>query len=306
MAVFRLHLRPSGVDPAQVTQFCLERCVIGCGWRLADFGQPDRLTDGNADFDEFWSAAEKYWENQDHTERDRWWDGFSAAANSFGRRVHEGDFCWTRGADGNYWLCRVTAKPFRYRTGDDWDTYDIHMTRSVEWLSNSLTPDQVPGFIRLRFLRQGRAIEQIHHPAVHELCDGLFLNRRDGQPLQAIPNLEIWDLLGAEEGEDLVSLYLQIQHGWHVVVSTAKISTRVYECVFRNKMGMRAALQVKMGATPFEIEQPPAGFDQFFIFNGNRHIGPASPKVSYISRDELLQFAKAHLTLLPPMVLPYL
>ncbi len=306
MAVYRLHLRPDA-DPTEVVRICLDRRVIGCGWRLADWGQPDRLENGETDFDKFWRAAEDYWEHQDHTERDKWWDGFSAAANALGRRIQEGDYCWTRGADGNYWLCRVTKEPFRYRTGDEWDDYDIHMTKAVEWLLGSLTPDQVPGFVRLRFLRQGRTIEQIHHPAVHELCEGLFRNYRDGVPVRPIADLELWDLLGAEEGEDLASLYLQMQRGWYVVISTAKISTPVYECVFRNQNGQRAALQVKMGRDhPFEAKYLPAGFDHFFIFNGNGHIGPPALNVTYITRDELIAFAKEHLTLLPPMVLPYL
>ena len=188
-----------------------------------------------------------------------------------------------------------------------WDNNDIHMTRSVEWLPDPFTPDQVPGFIRLRFLRQGRTIEQIHHPAAQELCEGLFCNRRDGRPLRHIEGIGLWDLLGPEEGEDLVSLYLQILLGWYVVVSTAKISTPLYECVFRNEEGGRAALQVKMGVDHhFEIDQPPPGFNHFFVFNGNGHIGPEAPNVSYISRDALREFAENHLALLPPMVLPYL
>lgn len=307
MTVFRLHLRPTDVDPAEVTKFCLDQGVIGCGWRLAAWGRPDRVADGDTDFERYWAAAEKYWRVQNHATRDSWWGGFAPAANAFGRRIQSGDFCWTRGADGNYWLCKVADAPFRYRTGNDWDNYDIHMTRRVEWLREPLTPDEVPGFIRLRFLRQGRTIEQIHHPAAHELCEGIFLYRRDGRALRQIQGIGLWDLLGPEEGEDLVSLYLQMRLGWHVVVSTAKISTPFYECVFRNESGGRAALQVKMGADhSFEIEELPSGFDHFFVFNGNGHIGPDAPNVSYIHRDELEAFARSHRTLLPPMVISYL
>lgn len=306
MAVYRLHLRPDA-DPAEVVRTCLEERVIGCGWRLADWGQQDRLKDSETDFDKFLRAAEDYWEHQDDTTRDGWWGRFYAAANAMGRRIQEGDYCWTRGADGNYWLCRVTNEPFKYRTGGKWDECDVHMTRGVEWLPSSLTPDQVPGFVRLRFQRQGRTIEQVYHPAVQELGEGLFRNIRDGVPVRPIESLQLWDLLGAEEGEDLVGLYLQIQCGWHVVISTAKISTPVYECVFRNQNGERAALQVKMGRDhPFEVDHPPDGFDHFFIFNGNGHLGPPTPSVTYIARDGLLEFARQHLTLLPPMVLPYL
>jgi hypothetical protein len=123
--------------------------------------------------------------------------------------------------------------------------------------------------------------------------------------MEPIRGLSLFDALGPEEAEDLVTLYLQVHEGWQVVISTAKNSTPFYECVLRNRDGLRAALQVKTGNAEFFIDAPPAGFDRFYIFNANGATQPAGPDVIYVTRPQIEAFATENPWLLPEYISAY-
>jgi hypothetical protein len=305
MTVFRLHLLPDATDPAQVLDFCVAQRVIGCGYRLAPRGTSDRIDDGSGDLDKIRAAGEEYREARDPSRRVKWWRGFKSAFTSFSKKIQEGDFCWTHAQDGNYRLARVKQGGLAYRTGNPWDENDIHLTRPADWVEASIPPDQVPGFIRRQFAQGGRTIQRVHHLAAHEISENIFSHLREGTPPRRIANIELWDLLGPDEAEDMVCFYLQLRHGWITQISTAKLSNPLYECEFRNLEGRRAAVQVKTGGASFDINSLPEGFDHFYVFNANGYSKPNTENITYIARNEMQEFARQHANLVPPMIRPY-
>jgi hypothetical protein len=108
--------------------------------------------------------------------------------------------------------------------------------------------------------------------------------------------------IGHDDMEDLVALYLQVERGWYVVLSTAKHSTPITECVQRNSQGQRAYLQVKSGQTTFDPNVViPKDVDRFFMFDLVTQQAPAADaKVERIDPSELKDFVQAHTFLLPP------
>jgi len=80
-------------------------------------------------------------------------DGFAA--------LPDGDFVWTRAADGMYWLGRI-AGPYRYDDSPAAREVGIHHVRPATWLDRPFGEDEVPSGVAATFARGGRNFQRIH------------------------------------------------------------------------------------------------------------------------------------------------
>jgi hypothetical protein len=83
-SVWRVRMKPDGVDAAAARQFAIDNGIVGAGWALNDPPDPSPLPDGCDDLNLYKKHAKLVYPD------DRSADG---AAYSFGE-MKLGDFCW--------------------------------------------------------------------------------------------------------------------------------------------------------------------------------------------------------------------
>ena len=164
MNVWRITIKTDageGIDPRS---FCLERNILGVGWPV-DGLQP-------VDWDTYVTlgTAEYY-----DTGAKGWWP----AVNAIHNRMCEGDLCWTRDLEGNYYLGRV-ASGWDYRSTPEHIAADVVNVRECCWVRTG-TADSVPGKV-LNSIRAGRAVQSVHDDTVR-FYSKLHFNLAKGEPV---------------------------------------------------------------------------------------------------------------------------
>ena len=95
MNVWRITIKTDAVEGVDPRRFCLERNILGVGWPVDG---PQSL-----DWDTYHAlGTAKYYDDGDKG----WWPAVNAIRN----RMTEGDLCWTRDWEGNYYLGRVAGR----------------------------------------------------------------------------------------------------------------------------------------------------------------------------------------------------
>ena len=148
MQIWRITISTDAVEGVDPRRFCLERNILGVGWRV----------DGPESLD--WDAYNALGTEQYYDKGDRgWWPAVNAIAN----RMREGDLCWTRDRDGDYYLGRV-AGPWHYDATRANADADIVNLRPCHWIRTG-TVDSVPGKV-LNSFRAGRTLQAVHDDTV--------------------------------------------------------------------------------------------------------------------------------------------
>ncbi|GAA1900325.1 GAF domain-containing protein [Williamsia serinedens] len=92
--------------------------------------------------------------------------------------VPDGAFVWTRDADGEYFLGRLTG-PLRHDERDEAKAAGLTEIRSCTWTEQPVPEHEVPAATLATFARGGRNFQQTHHPDVWE--QSLDVWRRRGR-----------------------------------------------------------------------------------------------------------------------------
>jgi hypothetical protein len=112
--------------------------------------------------------------------------------------------------------------------------------------------------------------------------------------------------LSSQDLEDLVAVYLQRRHGYHVLPASRRPDTPAYEYVLRHPEGPTAVVQVKGGwsIVPRDAHSLPVeAVDRVYVFSPTGSYGDnPAPNVSTIAFDELTGFMRDEPTSLPPAV----
>jgi hypothetical protein len=277
------------VDPSKVSRaraFCFEKGWVGIGWGC------DGLQDDSADASQYEQEV-----------RTQYADDPSGlyAHRAFSNVMQIGDFVWCRARGDIYWLGRIEGA-WRYRNIDEFDQFDLYQVRSCRWHKVG-TSDTVPGFIKNAYAGRGPAISQIQkeRESARHMTLAIW-ERVTGKPRKDSPYEGKFSLslVGHDDLEDLVALYLQAELGWYVVPSTAKRSTPFTEFVLLNSRGERAYVQVKSGRAEIALEEVPVEIDTFFIFDLNSDkLDVASQRVKRIDPAQLIKFCRKNATFLP-------
>lgn len=286
-AIWRLHLKPGArqVDPGE---FCIRQGVLGVGWAV----EPD--TD-DLDWDTYYRRATDQYYNQGDK---GWWPALNALKNTAG----VGDLCWTRKANGKYWLGKITGE-WQYRNPPEFKMADIVNLRIAE-LYEVGNLQGVPGGV-LNSFRRGRTLQKIVDEGI-ELYSMFLFNALSSRREFRLPpkDIDLFTLLSPSECEDVVGVYLQIE-GCILFPSTCKADTRDFEFVLKRKTGCHLAVQVKQGGEVIHRDAPQYGdFDgEVFLFQTrDLYDGRASANVHCLKSSDMMRFCLDQLSLMPPNI----
>ena len=284
--VFRLHIRSTITDDDahdRATDWCLENGYAGLGWQIRDH---DGLTGIS------WA------EYQSH-----------GRANGNVRRFRDakvGSLLWTRERSGEYWLGVIEGR-WEYRDDPVARELDLFNVRTARWTRVG-TEGKVPGRVVNAF-RSPLTFQKIHDPGACEytrrLHGKLFEGRTDFKAEK--PETVIKSLLGAEDLEDLVAVYLQDRFDY-LVVSRLR-STPGYEYELRARDGGATAVaSVKSGDTPVNLDLLPwETVDAAYAYAVcSTYEGERPPQFREIETDELTEFMLSRREVLPERVAEWL
>lgn len=282
MQVWRLHIRPrGGKEGVCPIAFCLKESVVGIGWPVD--GKP--------------STPEEYFTAGANKYGDRGW---KTAANAFVWNMKEDDLVWFRDWRGVYYLARV-AGPWQYR-GEGFSDTGIYNTRKAEIVRIGPT---APGKVVSSFVAS-MTVRRIPGESVAGVSMLEFNHYAGRQVYNVEPRgvTEVFDLLNAEELEDIVGLFLQKTRGWMVVPSTRtrRDDTMFYEYGLVDAEGSWHFVQVKSGETVIDLEQYASFAVQMVVFGPAGYQGRAGSNTEALNREELEAFCLAHQKLLPGAV----
>ena len=121
-------------------------------------------------------------------------------------------------------------------------------------------------------------------------------------PDRAVKRDEILDFLQAEDVEEAVSLYLQLEKGYLLYSSTNKLSTQTYEFVVVARDGSHKAYpQVKTGGVPLngdDYRDLTANGDKVYLFTvGGEYYNTAGMEI--IDKKVLIDFLYQHKNIMP-------
>lgn len=295
MTVWRLHLKNDvdsslGLDREKLFAFCREQGILGVGWpKIRSRTWDDRVLR---------AEAEAYAAQPNN--RQAGWKAVRAM-----RSMEIGDLIWTR-REGIYYLCRVTGRWIDTVPTALHDSYDLTNFCRVDWAEIG-KEDAVPGKV-IASMRPAATVQRVRD--VEEISRFLWdrCAGRNDYPSEERPRASLWDILSAEEIEELVLLYLQAELGFYVYTSTVKRSTQRYECVLTDRDGNRVYPQVKSG----EEALPAADYADLaaggsgarvYLFAVSQRYGTARPEgVFCLGREEIETFARERRALLPRLL----
>jgi hypothetical protein len=282
--LWRINLKPGSQPGIDATEFCVERSIVGIGWRV----EPTPATR-----DECWSLGrQRYFP----TYKRKW----SAAAKALLYGMNAGDLVWTRNRKGSYYLGKI-ASEWEYRADEEYLRADIINVRRCQWAFVG-EMDNVPGSVITSFIPR-RTVQTVKEPSALLYSRFLFARLR-GQTdeTSATPEkADILELLSPEDLEDVAALYLQIEKHCVMFPSTCKSDTMAVECVFASVTdGGRVGLQVKRGSEPINRDT----FTQFdgtmYLFQARgRYEGQARPNCICLSPDTMRAFLMERRKLMP-------
>ena len=141
--------------------------------------------------------------------------------------------------------------------------------------------------------RASRAIQAINDETVDLFSKELF-NRLSGEQAFQIPDREsdLFALLGPEDCEDLVGIYLQ-HRGFIIYPGTCKTDLQQYEFFLVDRQsGRQAGAQVKQGSAPILLEDYAVFPGEVFVFQTDGcYEGQKPANVTMLQSDVLRAFA---------------
>ena len=297
MTIWRVQLKPdsaSGITYSDLLDFCKREQIIGVGWCL--------ITEHADDYQMLREAVysiEEYRGGETSALK---------AANAI-REMKPGDLVWTRlGGDASeYYLCRVGESLWKDRVvTDEHIRHDIGNFVSAKWVKIG-KEERVPGKVVNSFCARS-AVQRVSDV---EILSRVIWNRYSENPddhydLPLLEDKEFWNMIGSEELECLVFLYLQ-SRGYYIYSSSLKLSTAKFEAVLTARDGSHLAYpQVKRNSA-LKVEDYVACLDnnddKIFLFTTSEDYGGQQhARVVCITKNDLEEFMDRHEKLLPPTI----
>jgi len=280
--LWRINLKPASQKGVDAATFCIDRGIVGIGWAL----DPAPTTK-----DDYWQRGRALYK------KGRSW---SAAANALLHRMKVGDLIWTRNRQGVYFLGRITDD-WRHEVGPDFLAADIANVRPCIWAKVGAM-DNVPGSV-INSFRPASTVQLVTDSSA-ALYSQLLFGELTDQPFTPPPGkvaVDIFQLLSAEDLEDVAAAYLQVTLRCIMFPSTCKISTMAVECLFTTlDGGQRIGLQVKSGWTPINQDDY-ASFDGIaYLFAASGvYLGSAHPNCVCLAPDTIRVFVLENSRLMP-------
>ncbi len=229
MTIWRLNIKPDSEGDIDPRKFCFDKGILGFGWPV--------LRDGPLDWDAYYELGEKeYYEEGDKG----WWPAVNAIRN----RMECGDLCWTRDWNGAYYIGKVTGD-WEYRTTKEYRDADIVNVRKCEWYRVG-NVDSAPGKVVNSF-GMGRTVQAVYGDTVEYYSKAIYnqLSKTNTYDFPEAPDYDLWSLIGTDDCEDILGIYLQEVCGYRLIPSTCKRATVKTEFILKDTEGKTAQVQVK-------------------------------------------------------------
>ena len=288
--LWRLHLRPEGIEPKDVVCYCRKKRILGLGWDVPDDAKG---LSGN----EYLEYVGKCYDGK-----------LPPAVRDF-MKIKENDLIWARDAEGGYLLGRVESKP-----KPQWDSeaqnYGMFHVVSAHIIggrsgSVAIRDTEVPGLVKARFSMFGPAFQRIWDQHARDYSHWLFAKKTCLQNAPPRPKGYFIELLDPYALEDLVILYLEEDGDWRVVLSSHAQNTPRYEVTLVNRKSQSAGVQVKHGDQSIapSLYGKDVQVDQVFLFAASGKYGCNRPgNVTTICPNEIIEFARQNLSLIPETI----
>ncbi len=216
----------------------------------------------------------------------------------------DGALVWMRNSAGTYYLARIEGS-WRYLTDPAAADVDLFNARPAT-IKPAGVESRVPGKVANSFIR-GQAFRRIWDGPARRYTQSLW-EELAGEPPSFYPSYEdvLASLLGAQELEDLVAVYLQSEHDYLVFPAARRPDTPAYEYVLRHPDGQEAIVQVKTGNSEVPVGAdalPVEHVDRIYVFSptGN-YRGRRARNVERLDFGELVTFMREQADCLPPLV----
>ena len=231
-----------GIDHAEQVAHCLDRGLIGIGWRIDDLpvGTP----------------LDVVCQTIEDEPAEGWGRAAAQTVRRFGEQAEVGDFVWTRDTSGRYLLCKITGD-YRYDIGDASKRVDVHQVRDVAWAPRPLNDLEVPGGVIRRFVGTGSSFSRIHDDSARLLTPYLW-TKLHGRPLPQLtitPAEVLASHLDPYDVEDLVYVWLQVARDFVALPRARQRDTPAYEWTMIHRgTGRRGIVQIKTGSEPVDLQ----------------------------------------------------
>ena len=286
--VYRIHIRPESATIQNPFDFCKKNNILGIGWRL-DEKNLEKLKKEN-NFENYKKLVlEQY--NKDN--------GLKKVINCYSE-IEEDDLIWARDRDNIFYICRVTDKwQYSYEYAND--VNDIFSYFPVEYVKVG-TVEEVPGKVVNSF-RPNATLQRIHGKSIFEMTKKIY-NRKLGNKSYKVEEIEDFlNFLLAEDVEEIISLYLQLEKNYLIYTSTNKIDTAKYEFVMTSKDGKeKCYTQVKTGneiLVPEDYVNLTENNNKVYLFTLGGYKGKDVNNVVCLKKDKILDFILKNKEILP-------
>lgn len=203
MNIFRIKINPSGGDTSlsDTFQYCLDNNLLGIGWDVHEY-----VLDATRNWTEYEEKAMQKYDN-------------ITSVKYIKNSVAENDLVWTRGVgdkhSGEHFLARVTSgweyyDPSLATGGQRYGVENIFRCASI----HVVDADQVPAKVASSFNGRGNVTQRVKGKHILEYSKYMW-NKLCGEDFYSTDtaNMTLFDMLDAEEAEDVLFLYLQHKGG---------------------------------------------------------------------------------------------
>jgi hypothetical protein len=284
--IWRLKANPPASPETDPSTFCIENDVVG-------FGFPVEPAEDLMPWELYYRRGLEIYGNGNKGNAD-WHPSVHALKN----RMVVGDLCWARHASGKYYLGRVMGG-WEYRNFVPNKQAGVVNTRFCDWLEAG-DAFNVPNAI-LNAFRNGKPIQRIEGEGVEAFSSFRF----NGLAQKSIYEFSqricgLFTVLGPEECEDLVGIYLQMQ-GYLILPGSCKTDeTRFAFLLKHQSSGKHAAVQVQHGYETIDATLYKNFDGEVFLFQANgEYSGDIPPNVKCLAAGEIQEFCLQNAEVLP-------
>lgn len=268
--------------------FCLNKGIIGIGWETS------KTISGNSiDYESIFNNYSNFIGSPKLS-------SFEKYVRSY-NQINKDDLIWTR-TGNEYYLCRFTGEKVDYYREkmskeeiEEHDKYDIWHGLKCEFIRVG-TQESVTGTIVNFFCAGGIRHFASNVEKTKEFSMRLYnkLTKTKYYDIDEELSIDI-DNMKAEELEELVTTYLQVEKDLGVYTSTCKINTKTYECVMFDKHNFnKIYVQVKTGEINLEDNDYANIYNKnvfYFYSNSEKYLGnKRNNNIRIIPKYELIEF----------------
>jgi hypothetical protein len=282
--IWRLKAKsPRNQEPDPST-FCIENDVVGFGFPVEP--AEDLLP---------W---EVYYRRGNEVYRKKGNGDWRPAVIAIKKRMVIGDLCWARHANGKYYLGRVMGA-WEYRNSPPHRLAGVINTRFCDW-QEAGDAFNVPNAI-LNSFRNGHPLQRIDGEGVEAFSSFRFNGLAQKSVYEFAHRVcDFFSIVGPEECEDLIGVYLQMQ-GYLLLPGTCKTDASRFAFLLKHQTsGRHAAVQVQNGYEALDTSLYQNFDGDVFLFQTNGlYTEDAPSNVKCLYPEEVQEFCLKNTESLP-------